>query len=423
MTIGQRIKPLRARALLLLAVVGPGIITANVDNDAGGITTYSVAGAHFGYSLLWMLPLVALLLVIVQEMSARLGVITGKGLADLIRESLGVRSTTVILGILLIANLANTVSEFAGVAASMEIFNVSKYISVPIAAVVVWLLVVKGNYRTVERVFLLASALYLAYVASGVLAHPSLSTVARAFVTPSFRFDAGYVTIFVTVIGTTIAPWMQFYQQSAIVDKGLKPADFVFERIDVIVGSIFAVLVAAFITIACAATLNAHGLEINTAQDAAVALGPLAGQYAATLFALGLLNASVFSAAILPLSTAYVVCEAFGWESGVSLDVGEAPAFFTIYTALIVLGAAIILLPIRSLIEAMLASQTLNGVLLPIILIVMLRLINDKRLMGTYVNGRVFNALTWTSIVILIALTIILVAASIFPGLLSGLVL
>lgn len=422
MTIGQRFKPLRARTLLLLAVVGPGIITANVDNDAGGITTYSVAGAHFGYGLLWMLPLVAILLVIVQEMSARLGVITGKGLADLIRESLGVRATAVILGILLLANLANTVSEFAGVAASMEIFNVSKYISVPIAAVVVWLLVVKGNYKTVERIFLIASALYLAYVASGILAHPSIPIVAQAFITPSFHFDAEYVTIFVTVIGTTIAPWMQFYQQSAIVDKGLKPADFVFERIDVIVGSIFAVFVAAFITIACAATLYANGQHIDTAKDAAVALGPLAGQYAATLFGLGLLNASVFSAAILPLSTAYVVCEAFGWESGVSLDVSEAPAFFTIYTALIVLGAAIILLPIRSLIEAMLASQTLNGVLLPVILVVMLRLINDRRLMGRYVNGPLFNTLTWTAVVILIALTLILVITSAFPGLLSGFV-
>lgn len=421
MTLRQRLRPLRARLLLLLAVVGPGIITANVDNDAGGITTYSVAGAHFGYSLLWMLPLVALLLVIVQEMSARLGVITGKGLGDLIRESLGVRATAVILGVLLVANLANTVSEFAGIAASMEIFGLSKYISVPIAAIGVWLLVVKGNYKSVERIFLFASALYLAYVASGVLAHPSISTVAQAFVTPSFHFEAEYVTIFVTVIGTTIAPWMQFYQQSAIADKGLKPADFVYERIDVIVGSIFAVFVAAFITIACAATLNANGLRIDTAKDAALALGPLAGQYAATLFAFGLLNASVFSAAILPLSTAYVVCEAFGWESGVSRDLGEAPAFFTIYTALIVLGGAIILLPIRSLIEAMLASQTLNGVLLPVILIVMLRLINDKRLMGSHVNGRTFNALTWTAVIILIALTLVLVVTSFFPDLLSRL--
>jgi Mn2+/Fe2+ NRAMP family transporter len=421
MTLRQRLKPLRARWLLLLAVVGPGIITANVDNDAGGITTYSVAGAHFGYSLLWMLPLVAVLLVIVQEMSARLGVVTGKGLADLIRESLGVRATAAILGILLFANLANTVSEFAGVAASMEIFGISKYISVPIAAAGVWLLVVKGNYKSVERIFLFASALYLAYVASGILARPPLLTVARSFLTPSFRFEAAYVTIFVTVIGTTIAPWMQFYQQSAIVDKGLKPADFIYERIDVIVGSIFAVLVAAFITIACAATLNANGLHIETAKDAAVALGPLAGEYAATLFALGLLNASVFSAAILPLSTAYVVCEAFGWESGVSRDLSEAPAFFTIYTALIVLGGAIILLPIRSLIEAMLASQTLNGVLLPIILVVMLRLINDKRLMGIHVNGRVFNAVTWVFVVILIALTLILVTTSFFPDLLGRL--
>lgn len=419
MTLRPRIRPLRARIILFLAVVGPGIITANVDNDAGGITTYSVAGAHFGYGLLWMLPLVAVLLVIVQEMSARLGVVTGKGLADLIRESLGVRATAVILGILLIANLANTVSEFAGVAASMEIFNVSKYVSVPIAAAGVWLLVVKGNYKSVERIFLFASAIYLAYVASGILAHPALPVVAQAFITPSFQFNAEYVTIFVTIIGTTIAPWMQFYQQSAIVDKGLKPGDFIYERIDVILGSIFAVLVAAFITIACAATLNANGLRIETAKDAAVALGPLAGQYASTLFAIGLLNASVFSAAILPLSTAYVVCEAFGWESGVSQNVSDAPAFFAIYTALIVLGGAIILLPIRSLIEAMLASQTLNGVLLPVILIVMLRLINDKRLMGVHINGRIFNALTWASIAILIALTMVLVITSVFPNLLS----
>jgi Mn2+/Fe2+ NRAMP family transporter len=420
-TLRQRLSPLRTRLLLLLAVVGPGIITANVDNDAGGITTYSVAGAQFGYTLLWMMPLVAVLLIIVQEMSARLGVVTGKGLADLIRESLGVRATAAILGILLFANLANTVSEFAGVAASMEIFGISKYVSVPLAGLAVWLLIVKGNYKSVERIFLIASALYLAYVASGILARPSLPVVLRSFVTPSFHFEAGYVIIFVTVIGTTIAPWMQFYQQSAIVDKGLEIADFVYERIDVIVGSVFAVFIAGFITIACAATLNVHGLSIVTAEDAAVALGPLAGPYAATLFAFGLLNASVFSAAILPLSTAYVVCEAFGWESGVGQDWKDAPIFFGIYTAFIVLGGAIILLPIPSLIQAMLASQTLNGVLLPVILVVMLRLINDKRLMGGYVNGRVLNLITWTSVVILIALTLILVLTSFFPGLLNGL--
>lgn len=419
MTLRQRLAPFRNRALVLLAVIGPGIITANVDNDAGGITTYSVAGAHFGLSLMWMLPLVAVLLIIVQEMSARLGVVTGKGLGDLIRESMGVRATALILGILLIANLANTVSEFAGVAASMELFGISKYVSVPIAAIVVWLLIVKGSYKSVERVFLIASALYLSYVASGLLANPSVPVVLTSFVTPSFHFNADYVTIFVTIIGTTIAPWMQFYQQSAIVDKGLKIKDFVYERIDVIVGSVFAVFVAGFIVIACAATIFQNGMRIENAADAAVALGPLAGQYAEILFAFGLLNASVFSAAILPLSTAYVVCEAFGWESGVSRDWTDAPAFFTIYTALIVLGGAIILLPIRSLIEAMLASQTLNGVLLPVILIVMLRLINDKRLMGAYVNGRVLNLITLVSVGVLILLTLILVITSVFPGLLG----
>ncbi|MCX6028340.1 MAG: Nramp family divalent metal transporter [Chloroflexi bacterium] len=419
MTLSQRIKPLRIRLALLLAVVGPGIITANVDNDAGGITTYSVAGAHYGYTLLWMMPLVALALIIIQEMSARLGVVTGKGLADLIRERMGVKITALIIGVLVFANLANTVSEFAGVAASMEIFGISKYISVPLAAILVWVLIVKADYKSVERVFLVASALYLAYVASGIMARPPWDAVGRAAITPSFQFDAGYVTLFVTIIGTTIAPWMQFYQQSSIVDKGLKITEYAYERIDVIVGSIFAVVVAAFITIACAATLNASGVRIENAKDAALALGPLAGRYAATLFALGLLNASVFSAAILPLSTAYVVCEAFGWEAGVSRNLGEAPIFFTIYTALIVLGAAVILLPIKSLVQTMLASQTLNGVLLPVILIAMLSLINNKRLMGKYVNGRIFNALAWAMVVILIVLTAILVIASVFPGLLG----
>jgi Mn2+/Fe2+ NRAMP family transporter len=420
MKVSPRVRSLRTRLLLLLAVIGPGIITANVDNDAGGITTYSVAGAHYGYSLLWILPLVALALILVQEMSARLGIATGKGLADLIRESLGVRITTLVIGIVLVANLANTVSEFAGVAASMEIFGISKYLSVPLVAVGVWLLVVMGNYKAVERIFLVASAVYLAYVASGILANPPWAEVARAFVTPSFHLDGGYVTIFVTAIGTTIAPWMQFYQQASIVDKGLQPSDYAYERLDVIVGSLFAVFVAGFIIIACSATLFAHGVRIETAKDAALALGPLAGRYASTLFALGLLNASVFSAAILPLSTAYVVCEAFGWEKGVSRNMREAPVFFAVYTALIVLGAGIILLPIRSLVQAMLASQTLNGVLLPFVLIVMLRLINDRRVMGKFVNGRVANGLAWTVVVLLIGLTILLVITSVFPGALGG---
>lgn len=415
----QRLRPLQVRLLFLLSVVGPGIITANVDNDAGGITTYSVAGAHYGYSLLWLMPLVALALIIVQEMSARLGVVTGKGLASLIREQMGVRTASLILAVLVLVNLTNTISEFAGVAASMEVFGVSKFVSVPLAALGVWLLIVKGNYRTVERVFLVASALYLAYVASGILARPPWGDVLRACVSPSFRFDAGYVTMAVTVIGTTIAPWMQFYQQSAIADKGLKPADYAYERLDVVVGSLFAVVVAAFITISCAATLGVRGLRIETAKDAALALRPLAGPYAATLFAFGLLNASVFAAAILPLSTAYTVCEAFGWESSVSRSWREAPIFFTIYTALIIVGAGVVLLPLRSLVQTMMVSQTLNGILLPFILITMLALINDRQRMGTFVNGRAFNALAWVTVVALILLTAILLLTSLWPGLLG----
>lgn len=416
MSLWQRLKPFRIRLLLLFAVVGPGIITANVDNDAGGITTYSVSGARYGYELLWMMPLVLLALIIVQEMSARLGVVTGKGLADLIRERLGVRITAIILALLLFVNLANTVSEFAGVAASMEIFGVSKFISVPIAAVAVWFLIVKGNYKSVERVFLVASAIYLAYVASGVLAHPNWSEVAQAFVTPSFHLDVGYVTIFVTIIGTTIAPWMQFYQQSSIVDKGLQVKDYAYERIDVVVGSLFAVVVASFITIACANTIFKSGLNIESAKDAAIALGPLAGRFASTLFALGLLNASLFSAAILPLSTSYTVCEAFGWENSVQRSLRDAPIFFGIYTAFIVIGAAIILLPIQSLINAMLISQTFNGVLLPVILITMLLLINDKRLMGKFKNGRLFNILAWITAIVLIILAGILIVVTFLPG-------
>jgi Mn2+/Fe2+ NRAMP family transporter len=412
----HRFRPLAARLALLLSVIGPGIITANVDNDAGGITTYSIAGAHFGYGILWIMPLVAVALIVVQEMSARLGVVTGKGLADLIRERFGVRVTTIVLGVLLLANLANTVSEFAGVAASMEIFGVSKFISVPVAAVLVWLLIVRGNYRTVERVFLVASALYLCYVAAGFLERPDWAGIGRAVVTPSFEFNRDYLVILVTIVGTTIAPWMQFYQQSAIVDKGLKPSDYAYERVDVILGSLFAVFVAVFITISCAATLHAGGVRIETAKDAALALRSLAGPFSAALFAVGLLNASLFSAAILPLSTAYVVCEAFGWESGVSSRLREAPVFFGIFTAFIVMGAAIVLLPVRSLVQLMIASQTLNGILLPLILVVMLLLVNDRRLMGNrFANGRVLNVLSIAIVAALIALTVLLVVTSILP--------
>jgi len=413
----NRFKSARTRLLLLLAVIGPGIITTNVDNDAGGITTYSVAGAHYGYNLLWVLPLAGIALFFAQEMSARLGVITGKGLADLIREKFGVRWTALIIGIMVFANWANTVSEFAGVAASMEIFGISKYISVPLAAIGVWLLVVKGNYKSVERVFLVASVFYLTYVASAVLAKPDWTTVLRSSVTPSFQFDTGYVILLITVIGTTVAPWQQFYQQSAIVDKGIKANHLGYEMVDVVVGIVYAVLVVGFIVVTCASTLFAAGVRIETAKDAAVALRPLAGPYASILFAIGLLNASLLSSAVLPLSTAYVVCEAFGWESGVSKSLREAPIFFGVHAALIILGAGVILLPLKSLIATMMASQTLNGVILPIVMIVMLKLVNDRQLLGKYANRRYYNWLAWAIVVALIGLTLILLATAVFPGL------
>jgi Mn2+/Fe2+ NRAMP family transporter len=415
MTILQRFKLFKPKLLILLAVIGPGIITANVDNDAGGITTYSVSGAHYGYTLLWIMPLLVIALIIVQEMSARLGVVTGKGLAALLRETLGLRITTLVLGILVLVNLTNTISEFAGVAASMEIFGVSKYISVPVVAVLVWVLIVKANYRTVERVFLLASAVYLAYVASGIMANPSWSTVGRALGTPSFKFESGFIIMAVTIIGTTIAPWMQFYQQSAIVDKGIPVAHYGYARLDVIIGSVFAIAIASFITIACAATLFQNGVRIETAKDAALSLIPLAGRYASVLFAVGLLNASVFAAAILPLSTAYTVCEAFGFESSVSRQWKQAPIFFWIYTAMIFLGAVFVLLPLKSLVQVMMFSQTLNGLLLPFILIVMLKLVNDKRQMGAHANDRFLNIVSWIVVSLLIGLTMLLVLVTVAP--------
>jgi Mn2+/Fe2+ NRAMP family transporter len=328
---------------------------------------------------------------------------------------MGVRVTAIILALLLFVKLANTVSEFAGVAASMGIFGVSKYISVPLAAIGVWLLIVKGNYKSVERIFLVASAIFLTYVISGVFSHPNWAEVGDALTTPTFHLDVGYVTLFVTIIGTTIAPWMQFYQQSSIVDKGMQIKDYAYERVDVVVGSLFAVFVASFITIACASTIYKSGLNIESAKDAALALGPLAGKYASGLFAVGLLNASLFSAAILPLSTSYTVCEAFGWENSLQRDFKAAPIFFGIYTALIILGAGIILLPIQSLIRAMMISQTFNGVLLPVILILMLVLINDKRIMGRFTNGRVFNVLAWLTSIVLILLATVLIVVTFFP--------
>lgn len=404
--------------LIFLAVLGPGIITANVDNDAGGITTYSVAGAAFGYKLLWVfIPLVVALFV-VQEMGVRMGAVTGKGLADLIREKYGVRLILFAMLGLVLSALGNTIAEFAGIAASMEIFGVSKYISVPISALLVWYLVVKGSYKRVEKIFLMASALYFCYIISGIMAAPPWDVVLKETVTPHFEFNSAYLAMLIGLVGTTIAPWMQFYIQSAVVEKGITIKEYKLSRIDVIVGVLMVNVVALFIVVACAATLYKNGISIETAKDAATALAPLAGHWASELFAFGLFNASLFAASILPLSTAYLICEALGFEAGIDKTWDDAPVFYWLYTFLVAAGAGIILIPNIPLIPIMLWSQVINGMLLPLVLVFMLDLINDRDLMGEYVNSRAFNLVAWATTVIMIVLTTLLVFTSIFPGLL-----
>ena len=405
-----------ARIGAVLAVIGPGIITANVDNDAGGIATYSQAGADFGYSLLWTLIPITAALILVQEMCARMGVVTGKGLADLIRERFGVKATFYIMLALVIANIGNTMAEFVGVAQSMEIFGVSRFVSVPVVAVTVWALVLKGSARWVERIFLIACSVYVAYIIAGVLARPDWGEVAVGSLKPTLQMNGPALTMVVTLVGTTIAPWMQFYLQSAIVEKGVKLADYKLSRLDVIVGCIVTDIVAFFIVLACGATIFKVGGHINDAKEAAVALGPLAGKHASFLFAFGLFNASLFAASILPLSTTYYVCEAFGWESGIDKRKDEAPQFYFLYTALIVLGAGLVLIPGLPMLKVLLLSQTANGVLLPFILIFMLLLAKDERLMGSYRNGPWLNAISWFTTAVLIILTVMMIWFTLRPG-------
>ena len=414
----KRFRHFRTNFLIFLAVLGPGMITANVDNDAGGILTYSQAGARFGYTLLWTLVPITVALIVVQEMVARMGVVTGKGLADLIREEYGFRTTFILMQMLLLADLGNTISEFAGLASGMEVLGVSRYIAVPLGAALVWLLVVRGTYRFVEKVFLLACVFYVAYPLSCFLAHPRWSEAMIATVKPTFQFNGGYLYMLIGVVGTTIAPWMQFYLQSAVVEKGIKLKNYIHSKWDVIVGCIITDVVAFFIIVACAATIyvSGHG-NIQTAGDAAVALRPLAGHAASWLFAFGLCNASLFSASILPLATAYYVCEGLGVESGINKRIREAPAFYTLYTGLIVLGAlAVIVLSESKQVPIILLSQVINGILLPFVLIFMLRLINREDLMGKYRNTRTFNIIAWVTCVVMIALTLILVVTSLFPS-------
>ena len=402
--------------LLFLTLLGPGIITGSVDNDVGGITTYSVAGASYGYNLLWTLVPAFIVLFVVQEMNARMGIVTGKGLADLIRENAGVKITFFIFIFLLFADIMNTTTEFAGVAGSGEIFGISKYIAVPLMALFIWFIVIKGNYRMLEKVFLTFSLALLVYVVAAVLGHPDWGTVGLAIVHPKMTFNYDSVSMIIALIGTTIAPWMQFYMQSSVIEKGLKLEDYKFTILDILVGCVATVAVAMFIVVACGTTLysNGHGTAINDAKDAAMALKPLAGALAEQVFAFGLFIASIFSATILPVATAFYVCEAFGFEAGIDKSWDEAPQFYWLYTAILVIGAGIILLPHAPLIAISLWSQRINGILLPVVLICMMLIVNKRDVMGKHVNNLLQNAIGWTTIVLLVGLSVTMVVASLF---------
>ncbi len=407
------LKRWRIRILMFLAVLGPGFITANVDNDSGGIFTYSQAGAQYGYALLWTMIPITLALIVTQEMCARMGVVTGKGLSDLIREEFGLRITFVLMVLLVIINYTNVVTEFIGIAGSLHLFHVSEYVSVPICAALVWFLVIRGDYKSTEKIFLVASLVYIAYIFAGVLSQPSWHDALLATVRlppRSVWHDKLYVYTAIGIVGTTIAPWMQFYLQSSIVEKGIRVKDYPASRLDVIVGSFFTDVVAWFIVVACAATLYTHGMgAIQVASDAAEAMRPLAGDYAFLLFAFGLFNASLFAASILPLSTAYTVCEGLGLESGVDKTFKEAPFFYWLYTLLIAGGAiTVMLLPVTKLVTFAILSQVLNGVLLPVIIILMLLLINRHDLMGDHKNSRLWNVIAWSTSIIVIGLTLVM---------------
>jgi NRAMP (natural resistance-associated macrophage protein)-like metal ion transporter len=416
MALRQRLRSQWRRLAWLFAILGPGVITSNVDNDAGGIYTYSLCGARYGYTLLWVLLPVTVALVVVQEMCSRMGTVTGKGLADLIREHFGLRITFLIMMAVLITNFGNTVAEFAGLASSMELFGMSRYVSVPLGAAFVWWLVVFGSYKSVEKAFLVACLIYVAYPFSGLLAHPDWSAALEGSLVPRMDLDLPSISMVVGIVGTTIAPWMQFYLQSSVVEKEAKISEYSEVRLDVVIGSVMAVVVAFFIVVACAATLHREGIyEIASGADAARALAPLAGRYASWLFALGLANASLFAASILPLATAYSVCEGLGLEAGVDRSFGEAPEFYWLYTLLIVGGAGMILMPGTPLLRIILVSQILNGVLLPFVLVFMLLLINRESIMGRFTNGRAYNLVAWATIAALVVLTILMVVTSLLP--------
>jgi Mn2+/Fe2+ NRAMP family transporter len=414
----KSIRGLRRRLTLLLAVVGPGLITSNVDNDAGGISTYTQAGAQYGYALLWSLIPMTIALYVTEEMCARMGVMTGKGLSDLIREEFGFRSTFFVMLTGFFVDLANVVAEFAGVAASMQIFGISKYIAVPLAAILVWALVLRGTYKQVEVIFLVACGFYLTYVISAILAKPDWLLVAKGVVIPNLHFESGYLLTLTALVGTTIAPWQFFYLQAGYVEKKVGPQQYGQARADVLVGSISCMVIVFFIIVCTAATLHAHGqFNISEASDAAKALIPLAGKWAGYCFAFGLLNASLFAASILPLSTAHVICEGLGFEAGIDHKFSEARIFYGLYTVLIVVGAGIILIPNAPLWKILILSQVGNGIWLPVVIIFILLLVNRRDLMGEHVNTLTFNIVAWVTAIAMIILTLVLVYTSIFvPG-------
>jgi NRAMP (natural resistance-associated macrophage protein)-like metal ion transporter len=390
---------------IFLAILGPGIITGSVDNDAGGITTYSVAGAVYGYGLIWTLIPSFIVLVVIQEMNARMGIVTGKGLADLIRENAGIKITFFIFLGLLFSGIGNTTTEFAGVAGSMEVFGVSKYISVPIVAVLVWILVVKGTYKIAERIFLVFSVSLLTYVVSAIMGKPDWGEIGASIIHPKFEVSTKSMAMVIGLVGTTIAPWMQFYMQSSVIEKGLKMQNYKYTLTDIVVGCIITVVVAFFIMVACASTLHPNGIVINEAKDAALSLKPLAGNLASQVFAFGLFIASIFSATILPLATAFFVCEAFGFESGIDKKWDEAKEFYILYTGILIVSVIIILIPNAPLIQISLWSQVINGVLLPVVLLSMMVLINKKKIMGAYVNKKATNIIGWSAVFILVGLS------------------
>lgn len=401
---------------IFFALLGPGIITGSVDNDAGGITTYSVAGAIYGYNMIWTLIPSLIVLLVIQEMNARMGIVTGKGLSDLIRENAGLKITFFIFIGLLLSNIGNTTTEFAGVAGSMEIFGISKYISVPVAAFLVWLLVVKGTYQIAERIFLIFSASLLTYVISAIMSKPHWGEIGSAIIHPDIEFNTRSLTMMIALVGTTIAPWMQFYMQSSVIEKGLKMKSYRFTVIDIIVGCIVTVVVAFFIMVACGSTLHPNSIEINAAKDAALSLKPLAGNLASHVFAFGLFVASVFSATILPLATAFYVCEAFGFEAGIDKNWHEAKEFYILYTGILIVSAIIILIPNAPLIDISIWSQVLNGILLPIVLISMILLINNRKIMGEYTNKPFQNIIGWGAVGILVILSGILLVMPIISN-------